>query len=80
MVDIEELVSKARAYLGNRKDDKKWCSISDMIALLEAGATPININEGQIGEGYFHEISYEGIIFINATETPVQELERYKIE
>ena len=77
MTDIEELVSNARAYLGNRKDGKKWCSIIDMIALLEAGAIPININEGQTGEGYSHEVSYEGITFINATEASVKELEKY---
>jgi len=80
MINIEELVSNARAYLGNRKDDKKWCSISDMIELLEDGATPIDVNEKQIDGGYFHEVSYKRITFIANTSGPVSELEKYEIE
>ena len=79
-VNIEELVSKAREYIGKKSDNKKWCSTNDIIALLEEGATPMNINNGQMGEGYSHEVFYEGITFINATEAPVQELKKYVIE
>jgi hypothetical protein len=79
-VDIEELVSKARAYIGNRKDNRFWCNINKIKALLEEGATPMNINNGQMGEGYSHEVFYKGIIFINATEASVPELEKYVIE
>ena len=79
-VNIEELVSKAREYIGKKRDNKKWCRTNDIIALLEEGATPMSINDGQMGEGYSHEVFYKGIIFINATEASVPELEKYVIE
>lgn len=77
MVDIEKLVSEARAYLQKSKDNKKWCRTDEIIALLEAGAIPININERLSEISYLHEVSYEGIIFTNATSEPARELEKY---
>ena len=79
MINIEELVSEARAHLQKSENDKKWCRNKELIALLEAGATPIEINQEQIGEeGYSHMVSYEGITFFNDTMETVQELKKYK--
>lgn len=77
MVNIEELVSKARASLEKTGDNKSWCRTDEIIALLEAGATPRHINE-KLGErSYSHEVSYEGMTFVNITKASVQELEEY---
>lgn len=77
MVDIEKLVSEARARLERTKDNKAWCRTSDIRALLEAEATLRGINQEQAGGNYLHEVSYKGIIFVNITNAPVQALERY---
>ena len=79
MVDIEKLVSEARARLERTKDNKAWCRTNDIRALLEAGATIRSINHEQTrGKGYYlHEVSYKGITFINATNEPARELEKY---
>jgi len=79
MVDIEELVSEARAYLQKSKDNKFWCRTDQIRALLEAGATIRNINERRGEQSYLHEVSYEGIIFTNATSAPARELEKYSV-
>jgi len=77
MVDIEKLVSEARAYLAKVDDNKKWCRTDEIIALIEAGATIRSINKRLSEISYLHEISYEGIIFTNATSEPARELEKY---
>jgi hypothetical protein len=79
-IDLEKLVSEARADLQKSKDNKKWCRTDQIIALLEAGAIPININERLSEISYLHEVSYEGIIFTNATSAPAQELEKYSVK
>ncbi len=79
VVNVEKLVSGARVYLAKVDDNKKWCKTDEIIALIEAGATIRSINHEQTGgEGYYlHEVSYEGIIFTNATNEPARELKRY---
>ena len=77
VVDIEELVSEARASLEKTGDNKKWCRTDQIKALLEAGATIRSINERLSEISYLHEVSYEGIIFTNATSAPARELEKY---
>lgn len=76
MVNIEELVSRAREYI-EKSDDKFWCMTNEIIALLEAGAIPRGINQRTIEGNYSHEVSYEDIIFITVTEEPAPGLERY---
>ena len=78
MVNIEELVSEAKKYLERKNGNTFWCSTSEVIALLEAGATQRSINQ-RLNEGrtYLQEVSYKGITFISATEELVQELEKY---
>ena len=77
MVDIEELVSKAKAHLEKRNYNKFRCKTSEIRALLEAGATTRNINQEQIDGSYWHEVSYEGITFTNTTREPAPSLEKY---
>ena len=77
MVDIEKLVSDARAKLKRTKDNKSWCRTDEIIALIEAGATIRSINEKLSEISYLNEVSYEGIIFTNATSEPARELEKY---
>lgn len=77
MVDIEKLVSEARAKLERTKDNKSWCRTDEIMALIEAGATIRSINEKLSEISYLNEVSYEGIIFTNATSEPARELERY---
>ena len=78
MIDIERLVSEAKAGLKGTGDDKSWCRTDEMLALLEAGATKKIINQELGRENYLHEVSYEGITFVNSTEEAVPELEKYK--
>jgi len=80
MVDIEKLVSEARAYLKKSKDNKSWCRVDEIIALIEAGATIRSINKRLSEISYLHEVSYEGIIFTNATSEPAPELEKYSVK
>jgi len=77
MVDIEKLVSEARAKLGKNKDASIWCMTDEIRAFLKAGATPISINERRIMGIYLNKVSYEGITFINITDAPVRKLKRY---
>ncbi len=77
MVDIEKLVSEARAKLKRTKDNKSWCRVDEIIALIEAGAKIRSINKRLSEISYLHEVSYEGIIFTNATSEPDHELEKY---
>ncbi len=77
MIDIEKLVSEARADLEKRNDDSYRCMTSEIIALLKVGATPISINERRIMRIYLNKVSYEGITFTNITDAPVRKLKRY---
>lgn len=77
MVNIEKLVSEARADLEKKGGNKFWCRTSEIRALLKAGATPININREQIRGTYLHEVSYECITFVNVTETLSRKLKSY---
>ena len=78
MVDIEKLVSEARASLEKTGDNRYWCRTDEIRALLKkAKATPININKELIGRTYVHRVSYEGMTFINITDAPVRKLKRY---
>ena len=76
-VNIEKLVSEARAKLGKNKDASIWCMTNEIRAFLKAGATPISINEELIRGTYLHKVSYEGITFTNVTESPVRKLKKY---
>ena len=78
MVDIEKLVSEARASLEKTGDNRYWCRTDEIRALLKkAKATPININKKLIGETYVHRVSYEGMTFINITDAPVRKFKKY---
>ena len=79
-MNIEELVSEASSSLKETHDDKAWCRTDEIIALLKAGAVPIEINQKQIGRSYSHMVSYKDIIFVNVTEAPSQELEEYSVK
>ncbi len=76
-VNIEKLVSEARAKLEKSGDASCWCMTDEISALLKAGATPININEEKIRGTYLHKVSYEGIPFVNITRAPVRKLKKY---
>jgi len=83
VIDLEKLVSEAREFLKKRKaekigSDRVLCTTDEMIASLEDGATPININQELIEkEAYLYVISYKDITFVNVTSEPVRELEKY---
>ncbi|GAI23384.1 unnamed protein product [marine sediment metagenome] len=51
-VNIEKLVSEARASLEKTGDNRYWCRTDEIRALLKARATPININKELIGKTY----------------------------
>jgi len=76
-VNIEKLVSEARASLEETGDNRYWCRTDEIRALLKDGAIPININKELIGTTYVHRVSYEDITFINITDAPVRKLKRY---
>lgn len=76
-VNIEKLVSEARASLEKTGDNRYWCRTDEIRALLKARATPININKELIGKTYVQRVSYEGIIFINITDAPVRKFKKY---
>ncbi len=78
MIDIEKLVSEARADLEKRESHREsWCETREIKALLKAGAIPIDINKGQIMGTYLHVVFYKGLTFANATKAPVRKLKKY---
>lgn len=78
MVNIEELVSKAKGDLEKGKSHHEyWCETREIKALLKDGALPIDINKEQIMGTYLHVVSYKGLTFANATKAPVRKLKKY---
>lgn len=80
---VEELVAECKKLkVGRPKeegfhDDKHYCSLTDILALLEAGATSRQLNRAAIGGVYCHTVMFGGYKFISVTTAPVNYFYRY---
>jgi hypothetical protein len=77
----KELVEAAKRVSLGRGPPGIYCSLEELITLLDAGAKPLRINELDNSDGtgtmYVHEVEYEGCRFIS-TSLYSKELKKYE--
>lgn len=79
-MNAEEILEKAkRDKVGMRApgyaNDKQFCEAQDMLTLLQANASPVELNVSTEGR-YFHRVIYSGHTFVSSTQEYRGDFER----
>ena len=70
MIDVEEVVRKAKESMAAYGDYKTWSTEDEMYALITAGAK-IVMNKKQDSGIHLTEVIYEGIYFTHSSTSPL---------
>jgi hypothetical protein len=77
---VKRILAKAEQRKKSYKDIKDYCTLDDILILLDAGAVALHLNAPQAGgRNYVHQVRYEGYQFVSTSDTPVAAFESYKL-
>ncbi len=75
---VKRILAKAEQRKKSFRDSKDYCSIDDIMILLDAGAEPVHLNVKQAcSSNYVHQVRYEGFQFVSASDEIVAAFDFY---
>lgn len=75
---VKRILAKAETRKKVYNDVKDFCTLDDILILLDAGAVALHLNAKQAGNcNYVHQVRYEGYQFVSTSDEPVTAFESY---
>lgn len=75
---VKRILAKAEQRKKTYNDVKDFCTLDDIMILLDAGAVALHLNAQQAGcRNYVHQVRYEGYQFVSTSDEPVIAFESY---